>query len=247
MDRNGRSEAKRRHGHGTAGGPISIVHADRVTDRAAIRNPTAESHLRADVLIEIEAECAAAEVGLAHDSVLAEHRSRRQQTGATIRAAHTDLVVAHRRRSKDRVLPIRGRHRCEGIERDALVVIRIAHVEQGKLIGRQQVDVLRRLLRSRVAVVRDAHLPRLSALRRHEDHAVCGTGAVDRRGRRVLQNVDGRDIARADLIQVGADDAVDDDERRVISTQRIATANANPQLRSGLGVGGLHLDAGNET
>ena len=128
----------------------------------------------------------------------------------------------------------------------ALVVIRIEHVQLRELGAAQERDVLAHILHAGVAGVVEGDLPRPAPLRRHQDDAVRPAGPVDRRRRRILQNIHGLDVARADRVQVRADDAVHDDERIVARLQRAAPAHAQPYHRARLRVGRLDLDAGHE-
>jgi hypothetical protein len=86
-----------------------------------------------------------------------------------------------------------------------------------------------------------------AALGGDENDAVRASCAVDRRGGGVLQDVDCLDVVRVDLIEVGTDDAVHDDERLVAAVQRVATSNADAHLRARLRVGRLHDDARRES
>ena len=78
-----------------------------------------------------------------------------------------------------------------------------------------------------------------------QDHAVAGARPIDRRGRRVLQHLDRRDVVRVDEVDVGIlhRDAVDDVER-IIVLERADAADADraPGARRAVG---RHGDAGN--
>ena len=106
--------------------------------------------------------------------------------------------------------------------------------------------MLAHVLHAGVSGVVEGDLPRPAPLGRHQDDAVRAAGTVDRGRRRILQDIDGLDVARADRVQVRADDAVHDDERIVARLQRAAAADAQPHHGARLRVGGLDLDAGHE-
>ena len=146
----------------------------------------------------------------------------------------------------DQALPVRGRQLAERVEGHALVVVRVAHVQPGELIGAEHVDVLGDVLHPGITGVREADLSRLAALGRHDDDAIGRAGTVDRGGRGVLQHVDRFDVARTDLIQIRADHAIDHHEGIVRPLDRIAAAHAQAHHRAGLRVRRLDLHAGHE-
>ena len=72
-----------------------------------------------------------------------------------------------------------------------------------------------RLLETRVGVEGDGRLllANLALAGSDEDNAVRRTRTIDGRGGRILQDVDGLDVSRVQVVEVAAGDTVDDDER----------------------------------
>ena len=110
-------------------------------------------------------------------------------------------MALDRRRPIDQALPVRARQVLQRVEGDALIVQRVAHVEQGELISREHGDVFADRLPTRIAGVREADLARLAALGRHQDDAVGAAGAIDGGSRGILQDVDGLDVAWSELVE----------------------------------------------
>ncbi len=141
--------------------------------------------------------------------------------------------------------------------------------ELGELLAVEQVVAVRDALRAGVRVERELGPRRRAVLRRDDDDAVRAARAVDRRRRRVLQDLDRLDVvrverrhrirrhrrrrvttavARALVVRIVLDrEAVDDVERLVVAGDRGAAAHANRQRAARRGRRLRHHHAGRRT
>ena len=243
MHGNGGRKAQGLHRHGAAARAVSAVDPRVVPHGAAVGEACSQPETRAHVLVEVEAQRTASDVGAEQHALLIVPVGRERQPRVLTGAADSQLVVLDRRRSIHHVLPVGGGKVAQRIERHTRVMGRVPHVQERELICVQDIDVLAHVLHAGVGGVIELDRP-LSALGRHHNDAVAPTSAVDCRGGRVLEDVEALDVVGIDEAQVGADDAVDHDQGCVARRQGITAADADAQLRVGLRVGGLDLHPG---
>ena len=141
----------------------------------------------------------------AHDTGLAEVAQGHEVGGLVGAAADGQLVLRDRGVVVEGlVLPVGalagGLDLGLGVERGAAVVdARLVH-DHHVLGGIEDFLLPPRVLPAVAAVISNGSLALLAALGRHEDHAVGGAGTVDGCGSRILEDFDGGDVGRVQVV-----------------------------------------------
>ncbi len=139
-----------------------------------------------------------------HDAVLVEPGPRDAVPEPFVAAVHRQLGAAHRRRPEHPVLPVGVD--CVGDTRLAVVVLAVPVVDRAlvhdlePLAGVEERQSSGRRLGADEAVEVDRGPPGLAALGSDHDDAVRAARSVDRRRGRVLQDVHGLDVVRAEPV-----------------------------------------------
>ena len=131
-----------------------------------------------------------------------------------------------------------GSQRIDGLER----VVRIGEVVHFDiLLGRCHRQDIRRNLEAGIAVIGDAHAAGLALFGRHDDDAVGGANAVDRRCGSVLEHRQRLDIAGGEEVDVVHEGAVHDIERVGVIADGTDTADLDGRAGArSTALGNLH-------
>lgn len=119
-------------------------------------------------------------------------------------------------------------------------VILVAH----EVVGVHQVELPGEPAYGDLRVDPHLHLAGAGGLGGYDDDAVAASRAVDGGQGRILQDVDGRDVGRRDIVDVVRLEAVNDIKRLVALGYRGAAAHADVDVRAGGSVNRGHLHAG---